>query len=234
MTPGRYLARAIVSRDGVTVKTLTRPITIVRDPTVVVESALSRGDDASASCADLAGAAVPHSRVRRWRRQRAGERRRRRKTFTLSKPDRRVTSDLLLVRYPGSQRDLISYRDVIQLNGKPVPGREQRLIDLFVTPPAACVQQARQIMAERRPVRAVGVQPDASRSDSCSPTFQSRFELTVNDAGPAWPREVKAITFVEIASADAAANVARSATSTCRRAARHGLRRAPDAFCRPN
>jgi hypothetical protein len=29
--------------------------------------------------------------------------------------------------------------------------------------------------------------------------FQSRFELTVNDAGPEWPREVKEVTFVETA-----------------------------------
>jgi hypothetical protein len=29
--------------------------------------------------------------------------------------------------------------------------------------------------------------------------FQSRFELTVNDAGPEWPREVKEVAFVETA-----------------------------------
>jgi hypothetical protein len=28
--------------------------------------------------------------------------------------------------------------------------------------------------------------------------FQSRFELTVSDAGSEWPREVKAVTFVEV------------------------------------
>jgi hypothetical protein len=28
--------------------------------------------------------------------------------------------------------------------------------------------------------------------------FQSRFDLTVNDAGPDWPREVKAVSFVEV------------------------------------
>jgi hypothetical protein len=30
------------------------------------------------------------------------------------------------------------------------------------------------------------------------PVYQSRLELTVNDAGSTWPREVKAITFVEV------------------------------------
>jgi hypothetical protein len=117
--------------------------------------------------------------------------------FTLSRPDRRVTSDLLLVRYPGSQRDLISYRDVIQLNGKPVPGREQRLIDLFITPPGGLRARAREIVADS----------DAHVPSVFNPMlglaflqsgYQSRFELVVNDAGAAWPREVKAITFVEI------------------------------------
>jgi hypothetical protein len=92
---------------------------------------------------------------------------------------------------------VISYRDVIQLNGKPVPGREQRLIDLFVTPPDGLRERAEQIVADA----------DAHVPSVFNPmfvlaflqsNFQSRFELTVNDAGSAWPREVKAITFVEV------------------------------------
>ena len=116
--------------------------------------------------------------------------------FTLSKPDRKVTSDLLLVRYPGSRRDLISYRDVSHLNAKVVEGREQRLVDLFVKPTDALREQARQIMSSAdayvpsvfNPIFVLGFM----QSD-----FQSRFELTVSDAGAGWPREVKAVTFVE-------------------------------------
>ena len=117
--------------------------------------------------------------------------------FTLSKPDRRVTSELLLVRYPGSRRDLIPYRDVVQVDAKPVPGREGRLLELFVKPTDRLREQARQIMLSAdqfvpsvfNPMFVIGF----LQSD-----FQSRFELTVNDAGPDWPREVKAVTFVEI------------------------------------
>jgi hypothetical protein len=117
--------------------------------------------------------------------------------FTLSGPDRRVTSDLLLVRYPGRVRDLIPYRDVSQVNGKPLAGREQRLVDLFVKPSEALREQARQIM----------LSADAYVPSAFNPMFvlgflqsdyQRRFEFTVNEAGSNWPREVKAVTFVEI------------------------------------
>ena len=156
MTPGRYLARAIVRRNGVHGQDTARPITIVRDPSVVVESA-----NAAARCADDAAVAVPHRRpmsagvVNGLANIVAQE------EFTLSKPDRRVTSDLLLVRYPGTQRDLIPYRDVVAVERQaPIAGREQRLLDLFVKPTDRLREQARQIMLERRRLRAVDVQPD--------------------------------------------------------------------------
>jgi hypothetical protein len=58
MSPGRYLARAVVRRNGVTLKTLLRPITIVRDPTVVTRATRPKGR------AGHAGTAVPHRLVR--------------------------------------------------------------------------------------------------------------------------------------------------------------------------
>ena len=109
------------------------------------------------------------------------------------------------MRYPGTQRDLIPYRDVAQVDAKPLPGREGRLLELFLKPTDGLREQARQIMLSAdqfvpsvfNPMFVIGF----LQSD-----FQSRFELTVNDAGPDWPREVKAVTFVEIGPADAAAN----------------------------
>ena len=71
-------------------------------------------------------------------------------------------------------------------------------MDLFVTPTEALRQQARQIM----------LSADAYVPSAFNPMFvlgflqsdfQGRFEFTVNDAGSDWPREVKAVTFVEVA-----------------------------------
>jgi VWFA-related protein len=191
VAPGRYLARAVVRRDGVAVKTLSRPFIVVRDATVVTRPATrARAVAMSPELRAMTGTYVAGV-VNGLANVVAEE------AFTLSKPDRRVTSDLLLVRYPGTRRDLIPYRDVSQLNGKPIPGREQRLLDLFVTPTDRLRERARQIMADA----------DAHVPSVFNPMFvlaflqsdfQSRFELTVNDAGAEWPREVKAVTFVEI------------------------------------
>ena len=191
MTPGRYLARATVQRSGVTLKTLIRPLTIVHDPSVVSRAPTRpRGIPMSSelgvrTASYIVGVVNGLANV-------VGQ-----EDFTLSKPDRRVTSDLLLVRYPGSRRDLIPYRDVAQVNATVVPGREGRLIDLFVKPTERLREQAKQIMDSGNqfvptmfnPMFVIGF----LQSD-----FQSRFELTVNDAGADWPREVKAVTFVEI------------------------------------
>jgi VWFA-related protein len=201
MSPGRYLARAVVRRDGVTVKTLTRPITIVRDPSVVTTPttrpavvtrtpARPRGVPITAELRSRTGSYV--AGVVNGLANIVGQ-----EAFTLSSPGRRVTSDLLLVRYPGSTRDLLAYRDVIQLNGKPVPGREQRLIDLFITPPGGLRERARQIMADSEAHVPSVFNPMFALAFLQS-AYQSQFELTVNDAGPTWPREVKAVTFVEV------------------------------------
>ena len=190
MTPGRYVARATVKRDGNAVKALTRPITVVRDPSVVSRAPVrSRGVPISPRLQQSAAAYVAEV-VNGLANVVAQE------TFTLSSPDRRVTSDFLLVRYPGSRRDLIPYRDVSELNGTAIAGREQRLVDLFVRPSEALREQARQIM----------LSADAYVPSAFNPMFvlgflqsdfQQRFEFTVTDAGSEWPREVKAVTFVE-------------------------------------
>jgi VWFA-related protein len=191
VAPGRYIARAIVRRDGNVVRTLSRAVTIARDPAVAVKAPpLRRGLPVSADLRRRTAAYIA-SMVNGLANLVAQE------EFTLSKPDRRVRSDLLLVRYPGTQRDLLSYRDAVQLNGAPIAGREERLLDLFAQPTDHLREQARRIMRAAEayvpsmfnPMFVLGfLQTD----------FQSRFELTVNDAGPGWPREVKAVTFVEV------------------------------------
>jgi hypothetical protein len=192
MTPGRYLARATVRLDGAAVRTLSRPIAIVRDPAVVTRpDTRTRGvamspDMQRRTAAYVAGVVGGLGNVVAQ------------ENFVLTRPDRRVTSDLLLVRYPGTERDLIPYRDVAQVDAAAIPGREQRLLDLFVKPTEGLRQRARQIMlnADRyvpsvfNPLFVLAFM----QSD-----FQSRFELTVADAGAEWPPEVKAVRFVETA-----------------------------------
>jgi len=168
-----------------------RPFTLVRDPAVVSRATTRTKGVAIAPELQRRTAAYVAGVVNGLGNVVAQE------DFTLSGPNRKVQSDLLLVRYPGTQRDLIPYRDVSQLNGKAVEGRDQRLIDLFVTPTDRLRDLARKIMVSAdayvpsafNPIFVIGF----LQSD-----FQSRFNLTVSDAGSDWPREVKAVSFVEV------------------------------------
>ena len=191
MAPGQYVARATVRRNGAVIRTLSRPIVVVRDPAVVSRAPIRpRGIPISARLQESTAAYVAQV-VNGLAKMVALE------EFTLSSPNRRVTSDFLLVLYPGTVRDLIAYRDVVQVNGKPLAGREQsRLIELF-EPTEAFREQAKKIMESGSAYVPTAFNPmfvlGFLQSD-----FQPRFEFTVHDAGPDWGREVKAVTFVEI------------------------------------
>jgi hypothetical protein len=60
---------------------------------------------------------------------------------------RRLTSDLLLVRPPGATA-WFQFRDVLSVDGEPVRDRDDRLVKLFVDPPATVDDQIRRILAE--------------------------------------------------------------------------------------
>ena len=191
MSPGRYVARARILRDGVAVKTLSRPFTIVRDPSVVSRPPTrSRGvpmppELRRRAAAYVAGVVGGLANVVAQ------------EDFVLSKPDRRVTSDLWLPRYPGAVRDFIVYREVLSVNGKILRGREQRRLDLFATPTDQLRERALQIMSGADEFVPSAFNPVFVLAFLQS-DFQSRFDLTVADAGSEWPRQVKAVTFVEV------------------------------------
>jgi len=191
MTPGRYVARATVSREGVAVKTLSRPFTIVRDPAVISRpSTRTRGMPITPQLQRLAANYV--AGVVKGLSSLVAE-----EEFILKKPDRRVTSDLWLVGYPGTQRDLLPFREVAVVNGKPLPDREQRRLDLFISPTDRLRDQVRTIMLSGEAYVPLAFNPmfvlGFLQSD-----FQARFQFTVNDAGKDWSPEVKAVTFVEV------------------------------------
>src|SRR5262249_33793786 len=64
-----------------------------------------------------------------------------------SERHRELKSDLLLVRPVGANR-WVQFRDVFEVDGRPVRDRNQRLMKLFVTPSSATANQAEQIANE--------------------------------------------------------------------------------------
>lgn len=64
---------------------------------------------------------------------------------------RRLTSDFLLVGYPGAEGNFLVFRDVVEVNGRPVGDQQERLTRLFLQPFTSAVQRAYEI--ERDSVR---------------------------------------------------------------------------------
>jgi len=64
-----------------------------------------------------------------------------------SERHRELKSDLLLVRPVGADR-WVQFRDVFEVDGRPVRDRNQRLMTLFVTPSSTTANQAEQIANE--------------------------------------------------------------------------------------
>jgi hypothetical protein len=64
----------------------------------------------------------------------------------LDRRTQRLVSDYLLVREPGAD-SYMTFRDVLEVNGKPVPDREERLTQLFLEPFRNAVGRARRIEA---------------------------------------------------------------------------------------
>ncbi len=64
----------------------------------------------------------------------------------MSRPKARRTlrSDLALVRYPGATQWFM-FRDVLEVDGKPVVGRDERLQRLFLEPPKSALRRAAEI-----------------------------------------------------------------------------------------
>jgi hypothetical protein len=58
---------------------------------------------------------------------------------------RRLKSDFLLVKYPGMDREFLAFRDVIEVNGRPVTDQQDRLLKLFIEPYANPVARAAEI-----------------------------------------------------------------------------------------
>jgi hypothetical protein len=192
--PGRYVARATVRREGKTVRTVSRPFVLEpTDPTVRRQAERRQNEKPGVPITpemQRQTASYVAQVVGNFTNVMAQE------NFELKGPDRRVTSTVLLVPYPGSKRDLLFFRNVQQVNGATVPDRLERLSDLFNKPVALVRDRVRQITlaAENyvppifNPIFVLAfLQAD----------FQGRYEWTVTDAGAEWPSQVKAVSFVE-------------------------------------
>jgi hypothetical protein len=61
---------------------------------------------------------------------------------------RRLTSDFLLVEYPGRTERVLAFRDVLEVDGEPVTDQPERIMQLFLTPFANALARAMEIQQD--------------------------------------------------------------------------------------
>jgi hypothetical protein len=110
--------------------------------------------------------------------------------------DRNVTSDVLLVHYPGSTVDLIVFRDAVRVNGAAIPNRPQHLLDMFQADFVSAVGRANQIASDSDQYVPSLLNPLYALA-FLQPNYQARFKMDERDADQQWPRHTKLLTFTE-------------------------------------
>ena len=97
---------------------------------------------------------------------------------------RRLRSDFLLVKSPGEERRYQTFRDVLEVDGRPVREQQARITQLFLEPFASAVTRAREIeVASFRQSLRRGRLVDPLQGISCLQAFyQPQFEFSVAPA----------------------------------------------------
>jgi len=115
-----------------------------------------------------------------------------------SRDNKKVTSDILLVRYPGSVTDLLLFRDVVGVNGAAIPNRQQHLLEMFQQDFVSAVGRANQIVSDSSEYVPPVLNPLYAIA-FLQPFYQARFKMDERDADASqqWPKHTKILTFTE-------------------------------------
>jgi hypothetical protein len=111
----------------------------------------------------------------------------------------RLRSDYLLVRLPGNQDNFITFRDVVEVNGKPLRNQQERLARLFSQPSETPLEQARAVAAHSEKYLPPTTDPLLAVV-FLQREYQARFRYTIGERDPAVAPDVRRIGFVETQS----------------------------------
>jgi hypothetical protein len=108
----------------------------------------------------------------------------------------RLRSDYLLVRKPGNERQFLTFRDVIEINGKAVTNREEALSKLFVQSYENAVAQAKAIAAHSADYMFTGSDPLLVLI-FLQREYQPRLTFTPGEADPRLGPDIRIVHFEE-------------------------------------
>jgi hypothetical protein len=108
----------------------------------------------------------------------------------------RLRSDFLLVRKPGSERQFLTFRDVVEVNGQTVRNREEALSKLFVQPFESAVARANAITAHSADHMFPGSDPLLVMV-FLQPGYQPRFTFIGDEVDPRLGPDIRRVVFEE-------------------------------------
>ena len=123
-----------------------------------------------------------------------------RQEFRQAAGRRHLKSDFLLVRHPGEDKVYITFRDVLERDGKPVRDQQERLTRLFLEPFESAVRRAGEIQRD-------GLRHGLERGRLMDPlgvvaylqaAYQSNFEFSLGRRDTGLGPDAREIQFVQI------------------------------------
>jgi hypothetical protein len=120
--------------------------------------------------------------------------------FRTARDSRRLRSDFLLVKYPGEERRYLTFRDVLEVDGRAVREQQARITQLFLEPFASAVKRAGEIEAAsfRQSLRRGRLVDPLQAISYVQGFYQSRFEFSVAAADRRAGADVIELTFSQI------------------------------------
>jgi len=116
---------------------------------------------------------------------------------------RRLRSDFLLVKYPGEDRRYLTFRDVLEVDGRPVREQQARITQLFLEPFASAVKRAGEIEAAsfRQSLRRGRLVDPLQAIAYLQGAYQSQFEFSVAAADRRAGADVIELSFTQLTPA---------------------------------
>ncbi len=128
-----------------------------------------------------------------------------RQQFRKAAGSRRLKSDFLLVGYPGQDRVFLTFRDVLEVDGRPVRDQQERVTKLFLEPFDDALRRAGEIQRE-------GSRHSLPRARLVDPlqviaflqgAYHEQFRFTLRGLVPSLGADVREIDLEQIVGPDA-------------------------------
>jgi hypothetical protein len=124
-----------------------------------------------------------------------------RQELRISAPKRRtLRSDFLLVRYPGEEKLYLTFRDVMEVDGRPVRDQQDRIAKLFLDPFKDAVRRAGEIQRDglRYSVPNGRLADPLAVMAYLQAAYHSTFQFSVGRRAPQWGAEVRELQLTQI------------------------------------